>query len=224
MRARTIGLENLIDGLSKQFGRPAGLPADGRSARRVPGRVRPDARRARPPSSGRSTPATPTRSWPRRSRSRPGMTAYGAIRGPRAPGWSRRPSSSGCSASSASAAVRWLPAASVGRGAGRPAEVAGDEVLVARVEQRRLVVAQIAGPPSSARSWQRGWKWQPLGGLTGRGHVAAEDDPLPAQLRVRDRDRRHQRLGVGMLGRAEHLAAARPARRPCRGTSPRPGR
>ena len=32
------------------------------------------------------------------------------------------------------------------------------------------------------------------------GHVAAEDDPLPAQLRVRDRDRRHQRLGVGCSG------------------------
>ena len=60
MRAGAIGLENLIDGLSKQFVGLAGLSADGRSAGRVPGRVRPDRTTGRPPSSRPSTPATPT--------------------------------------------------------------------------------------------------------------------------------------------------------------------
>ena len=74
------------------------------------------------------------------------------------------------------------------------------------------------GSPSCWRSWQRGWKRQPVGGLTGLGHVAAQDDPLAAQLRVGDRDGRHQRLRVGVLRVAEQLACGRPARRSGPGT------
>src|SRR4051812_22416839 len=40
-------------------------------------------------------------------------------------------------------------------------------------------------------------------------NVAREDDALPLQSRLRDRDRGHQRLRVGMLRDAEHLRPVR---------------
>ena len=85
-------------------------------------------------------------------------------------------------------------------------------------------VAQIAGSPSDARSGQRGWNRQPDGGIHRARHVARQDDPLAADLRVGHRDGRHQRHRVRVLLLAEQLDAGRRARRCGPGTSPRRGR
>ena len=74
----------------------------------------------------------------------------------------------------------------------------------------------------ACRNGQRVWKRQPVGGLAGRRQVALEQDPLAAVLdvRVRDRDRRHQRHRVRVQRLARTGRRAAPAR-PCRrGTSP----
>ena len=72
----------------------------------------------------------------------------------------------------------------------------------------------------------RVWKRQPLGGEIGEG-----TSPLsrmrsllaPRRLRVRHRHRRHQRLGVRVHRRLVQRRRGPPARRSCRGTSPRSG-
>ena len=60
---------------------------------------------------------------------------------------------------------------------------------------------------TSITSGQRVWKRQPGGGAAGDGMSPCEDDPLPPTLphRVRERDRRQERLGVGVLRAPVHL-------------------
>ena len=85
------------------------------------------------------------------------------------------------------------------------------------------VSAQISGPPSWARSGQRGWKWQPDGGLTG-------DGTSPARM---TRVRRISGFGIGIADRSacvygcsapRRSVPGRSARRSGRGTSRRRGR
>ena len=90
-----------------------------------------------------------------------------------------------------------------------------------RVEARGAV---LGGSPSTGSSGgttltqsrlafgQRVWKRQPDGGLTGRRHVAGQDDPLAAvgASRVGHRDGRQQRLGVGVPRLARRARSRRP--------------
>src|SRR5437660_10750215 len=81
---------------------------------------------------------------------------------------------------------------------------AGAIVAAADVRERRLVDlatglgVQAAGvEPAARRRVDRA------------RDVPRQDDPLPPQLRVRDRHRREQRLRVGLLGGAEWLCGIR---------------
>ena len=93
-------------------------------------------------------------------------------------------------------------------GASGCAEVAGAQVVARRSSMSGgTASAQMAGSPSCWRSWQRGWKRQPDGGLTGLGTSPLQDDPLAAQLRVGHRDGRHERLRcTGAPGRRNSVA------------------
>jgi len=75
------------------------------------------------------------------------------------------------------------------------------------------VVAQIAGPPSSARSWQRGLKWQPLGGLTGEGTSPRRMIRLRRSSGSGIGIAENRALRVRMLGAPETCPGGLPARR-----------
>ena len=57
----------------------------------------------------------------------------------------------------------------------------------------------------SKRRGQRGWKRQPEGTAVASGQLAAEQLALAAAAGRRDRDRAHERLGVGVLGALDHV-------------------
>ena len=52
---------------------------------------------------------------------------------------------------------------------------------------------------------QRVWNGQPGGGEIGGGNLALQQDALFLDRGVGDRHRRQQRLGIGMIGRREHV-------------------
>ena len=49
------------------------------------------------------------------------------------------------------------------------------------------------------------WKRQPDGGLIGLGTSPCEDDPLAPRVRIGERHRREQRLGIGMQRRRRRV-------------------
>ena len=114
----------------------------------------------------------------------------------------------------AGAARRWRSARRSGR---RPWLAAGP-------------ISRSSGPSVSqrvgCRNGQRVWKRQPRGGLAGVGRSPREQDPLAAvlDLRIRDRDRRHQALGVRVQRLARTGRRSAPPRPSARGTSRRPCR
>ena len=93
-----------------------------------------------------------------------------------------------------------------GRGAARLAEVAGAQVVAAEVDQRRNDVRADGRPAELLAQLAARVEATARRRVDRARDVAAQDDPLAAQLRVGDRDRRHERLGVGVLLVAEQLA------------------
>src|SRR4051794_23263798 len=89
------------------------------------------------------------------------------------------------------------------------AEVTCDEVVARDVDERRLG-RDADRWPAERRPELAAWvEATARRGIERARDVAAEDDPRPAELRIRDRDRGEQGLRVRMLGVAEHLATIR---------------